>query len=568
MDVVMQEGIKIPNAIIISGETETADNEEFLKILQKHGSIVRSVKIQDPESEFNQDVIIEFDSGSALQSLEPLLPYTYQLTSDPNITYLVRSLSSVYTQQLGGSATKSYLKGLKEIAKLSGANFEAMLSEMLTEMSAVVLPASSVSEAPDKPPITPSGQEPISGKTSPVMAQPSNEGNQEMHQTAAHVADSSVLTSPTILNPPEVQRLVVEHVVRSGEGVAQAHIPMRLRLFSGRKPRPANETDYDTWRSSVDLVLKDPAISDLHGSRKILDSLLPPAADVIKQLSADAAPSAYLQLLDSAFGTVEDGDELFAKFMNTLQDAGEKPSAYLYRLQAALNIAIKRGGVLASEADRHLLKQFCRGCWDDGLIADLRLAQKRDDPPTFAQLLLMLRTEEDKHTAKTIRMKQHLGSSKQRALMNTQRIWVCDEPKQSTDCNVLSLATEAKELKKQIATLQSQLAKLATKSEAPKKLASQTVDRKDKKSTKPSVESTMPMHYKQTDKPRPWYCFQCGEDGHIASSCDSEPNPALVAEKRKLLREKQSQWESQNNMAKAALNQSQFLLRDSQGLKH
>ncbi len=132
----------------------------------------------------------------------------------------------------------------------------------------------------------------------------------------------------TILNPPEVQRLVVEHVVRGGEAIAQVRTPMRLRLFSGRKPRPANETDYDAWRSSVDLVMKDPAISDLHCSRKILDSLLPPAADVIKHLSPDAVRSAYLQLLDSAFGTVEDGDELFAKFMNTLQDAGERPSAY------------------------------------------------------------------------------------------------------------------------------------------------------------------------------------------------------------------------------------------------
>ncbi|KAL1254358.1 hypothetical protein QQF64_016587 [Cirrhinus molitorella] len=51
----------------------------------------------------------------------------------------------------------------------------------------------------------------------------------------------------------------------------------------------------------------------------------------------------------------------------------------------------------------------------------------------------------------------------------------------------------------------------------------------------------MPVNRKQTDKPRPWYCFKCGEDGHIAASCELEPNPALVAEKCKLLREKQSQ---------------------------
>lgn len=83
---------------------------------------------------------------------------------------------------------------------------------------------------------------------------------------------------------------------------------------------------------------------------------MPPAAIVVRPLSPQASPSAYLELLNSAFGTVEDGDELFAKFLNTFQDAGEKPSQYLHRLQTALTKALKRGGVVASEADRHLLR--------------------------------------------------------------------------------------------------------------------------------------------------------------------------------------------------------------------
>lgn len=40
-------------------------------------------------------------------------------------------------------------------------------------------------------------------------------------------------------------------------------------------------------------------------------------------------------------------------------------------------------------------------------------------------------------------------------------------------------------------------------------------------------------------RPRPWYCFCRGEDGHLALNCESEPNPLLVEEKRQLLREKQ-----------------------------
>lgn len=54
---------------------------------------------------------------------------------------------------------------------------------------------------------------------------------------------------------------------------------------------------------------------------------------MVKGLGREALPTNYLQVLDSAFSTVQDGEELFAQFLNTLQDPGERPSAYLQRLQ-------------------------------------------------------------------------------------------------------------------------------------------------------------------------------------------------------------------------------------------
>lgn len=242
--------------------------------------------------------------------------------------------------------------------------------------------------------------------------------------------------------------------------------------------------------------------------------------------------------------------------MNTLQDAGEKPSAYLYRLQTALRMTIKRGGITPEEADRHLLKQFCRGCWDNDLITDLQLEQKRNRPPPFAQLLLMLRTEEDKHTAKITRMKQHLGSSKQRALMHSQRTWVSAELEQRETTSVASIATETQELKKQIAKLQSQLASFTTKPKPQKKFSTQKPanEQDKKKSETVGAVSLTSVSKKPIGRPRPWYCFTCGEDGHVASSCTSNPNPTLVTTKRKLLRERQLQWDSQNLTPNPNLN--------------
>lgn len=137
-------------------------------------------------------------------------------------------------------------------------------------------------------------------------------------------------------NPPEIQKVIVEHIVRKDELIA--HSPTGLRPFSGRIPRPNGETDYDTWHSHVELLRKDPAMSELRKSRKIFESLLSPAANIVNRLSKETVPEAYLQLLDAAFGTVEDGEELVAQFMNTLQDPGEKASAYLCHLQSALNL--------------------------------------------------------------------------------------------------------------------------------------------------------------------------------------------------------------------------------------
>lgn len=557
MEIIEAEGIIIPNSVIISGLTDTESDEELFDALKRYGSFAKTVRIDDKESEFYQNVIIEYNSNQALQILEQKLPYTHQLSSEPSVKYHVRALASVFTQQLGSSITKSYLDRLREIAKLSGNNFESILSEMLSQVSADLPPEPAVSGSTGENTCEKPYWASPDGNFDPIRNPPSQIDDVPSQPTPINLIEPTLRTSSKILNPPEVQRLVVEHVVRSSEVVAQGQIQPRLRVFSGKCPRPGNEVDYDIWRSSVEFILKDPSLSDLHASRRILDSLLPPAADVIKHLNPESPPSAYLQLLDSAFGAVEDGDELLAKFMNTLQDAGERPSTYLYRLQSALSATVKRDGIVPAEADRHLLKQFCRGCWDNDLIAELRLEQKRNNPPSFAQLLLMLRTEEDRHTAKATRMKQHLGSSKQRAFMHSQKAWISAELEQDEAPSVSPLETETRELKKQIVKLQSQLANLAVRPKHPKRAPSREVVKRpappDQRKSG-AAASVVPVNKKPTDRPRPWYCFTCGEDGHIASTCSSEPNPELVATKRRLLREKQLQWESQNSSTSSDLN--------------
>lgn len=320
---------------------------------------------------------------------------------------------------------------------------------------------------------------------------------------------------------------------------------VRLRSFSGKTPTPNHEADFDTWRTHIELIQNDPSMSPLQISRKILESLLPPAADVVKGLRPESLPAAYLQLLDSAFGTVEDGEELFAQFLNTLQDPGEKPSTYLHRLQSALNRATKRGGVTHQEVDKHLLKQFCRGCWDNALLNALQLEQKKSSPPQFSDLLLMICSEEDRQQAKSCRMKKHIGITKQRAQVQFHGAYPC-ELEEKNESNVNALA----DLRKQVASLQSQLTTFMSQKKAKAASNKGSAGKPQSKMwTQDNTDTGMQRQTKknQSNKPRPWYCFNCGEDGHIASFCTDPANPHLVLEKKKQLEEKQHKWEAQNS---------------------
>lgn len=99
--------------------------------------------------------------------------------------------------------------------------------------------------------------------------------------------------------------------------------------------------------------------------------------------------------------------------------------------------------------NKHLLNQFCRGCWDNTLISELQLKQKKCSPPSFAELLLLLRTEEDREAAKIQRMKQHLGTTKQKVSSQVQFAQDGEERRVSA-----ALTTLTEQLTKQMTAIQ------------------------------------------------------------------------------------------------------------------
>lgn len=549
MEVIEEKGVKVPNAIIISGITETEVDEEILDFVKQYGSINRIIPISDPCLESQKSLVVEFSSGLAVQTLQTMFPYVQHAKNNPDVSFHVTALSSVYVKKLGRNTTQTYLNELKELASRSGENFEDVLKGMLAHIHETVVPKPCplpvLAEVDDTLPAHSADP----SLTESPLKQSQVTANAAQHHSVPLVSATSP-GSPSItvsdLNPPGVQKVVVEHLVRTSDLAIPGNSPLRLRIFSGRTPHPPNEVDYETWRTSAELLFQDPTVSDFHRVRRICESLLSPAADIVKSVGPAASPSTYIQLLDSAFAPIEDGDELFAKFLNIFQNPGETPSAYLQRLHVALQTTMRRGGVLGSEVDKHLLKQFCRGCWENSLILELQLEQKRHAPPSFAELMTLLRTEESKHASKSARMKQHLGGVKQRAIMQSQTAARDD----MTQFNSVTA-----QLASQIAELQNQLALLTSKQSKDKPNPKLNTCKSSSKQSAISPKGKPKVQDKsQPVRPKPGYCFRCGEDGHIASSCSNDPNPALVSEKRDELAKRQHEWDLRNGSTKPHLN--------------
>ncbi len=276
--------------------------------MKRYGSIHRTIPISDPSSESHKSLIIEFSSGLALQTFQTILPYVQQAKNNPDFSFHETALSNVYVERLGRNTTQTYLNELKELASRSGENFEDVLKGMLAHMHEMVVP---------KPYPEPVLAE-VNDTTSAHLAAPSlADLTYKQSQATADVTYHSVPLTPAAigpeppslttsdLNPPGVQRVVVEHLVRSTDLTVHGNSQLRLRVFSGCVPRPPNEVDYETWCTGVELLLQDPTVSDFHRVCRICESLLSPAADIIKSVGLTASPSTYLQLLDSAFATIE-----------------------------------------------------------------------------------------------------------------------------------------------------------------------------------------------------------------------------------------------------------------------
>lgn len=358
--------------------------------------------------------------------------------------------------------------------------------------------------------------------SSDSLAESANSAAHISGQTQSPKGDSSLV----ITVPADVQRVVVEHIVKHDSPYTST--VKEQRPFSGNVPKPPSEVDYNVWRLRAKQALNDITLSEGQQRRVILDSLLTPALNVALDIGLQATPRAYLQELDSAYGNVTGGEELYIQFLETHQNDGERASEYLRRLQTLLQEVRERNGV-SKDDETQLLKQFLRGCWDDSLITTLHLKELLSNPskmtPTFSELLLKIRTYEKESQLKEVRRKKHMGVASTK--VHTKALVTIDEP-QAACSNVSNIpdAATREQLEERIRQLEAELKKSMQR---PRNFKDgQKFSSRSRNTNTTSPDPELPAE-QQTKFRR--FCYKCGEDSHILPQCTNQANAVLVQRK-------------------------------------
>ncbi|XP_039900907.1 zinc finger CCHC domain-containing protein 12-like [Simochromis diagramma] len=570
--------------LLITGIERHRSEHDITNVFEVNGKISNIVRVPDEPHQPEGRTLIVYESEQAILKIDPSTLGEVVSPLDPTVKWVSKTVRDITQEEMGKEVARRYLK---ELEFMGGSGRAGFLSIFQGELQASPTPQTETRSPVDHNVNTTADIIPNTDSSEPVEPTSAFSPHTDTFAGPVHVDES-------IYNPSHIQKVVVEHVIRN----EPSHAPLahaKIRTFSGRLPRPNGEVDYETWRTQVDLLLSDPFLTDALKVRKILESLLSPASEIVKPLGVTATPSTYVTQLDSAYGVVEDGEELYTAFLGSNQNSGENPSAFLNRLHSLLTRVISRGGAPPTNVNELLLKQFIRGCWDQSLIISLQLEAKKSFPPSFSELLLMLRTEEERRFAKLDRMKKHLGATKAAAHAHSvfsmptfgQAPLATPTP---TDSEAVKLEQKVNELTKQVeqltltqrprSTTPSTEPLVSTKSKSvnPKpnetaKLESQIAEltkqvqmlvQSQRHSTKPEKyepKNSLAVNTRNSQTfakvpgtPRAWFCFKCGEDNHIAVSCTNDANPTLVREKHAELRKKQADFAARQATAPFALN--------------
>lgn len=364
--------------------------------------------------------------------------------------------------------------------------------------------------------------------------------------------DLQSLVSPSghnVGSPESIIRAVGDLLDKTGRQTTDSSAYRRLRTFSGSVPTPTGEENMENWMDQARMMISECECSEKEKRRRIVESLKGPALDIVKAVrfsSPEANALQYLEALESTFGTSESGEDLYFAFRLLRQCHGEALSDFLRRVEKSLTKVVQRGGLSPQMVDRVRVEQLIRGAVEsDLMLLQLRLRERKTQPPTFLTLLNEIREAEEseaarrkiKATVKTVQSQEQNLSfavvSELRAEIQALKTRLWDEsPKIS---NAPMMESRVKPIKRSVETssdeveaLKQQIQQLQQKLGVMKVGYGLPVDHAQQQQPKPvSVHSRTRSSTDRED----FFCYRCGEDGHIATKCKAPENLPLVIQK-------------------------------------
>ncbi|XP_036066423.1 paraneoplastic antigen Ma3 homolog [Oryzias melastigma] len=325
----------------------------------------------------------------------------------------------------------------------------------------------------------------------------------------------------------------------------------RLRTFSGVHPTPPGEDNLDNWVEQAKFMVEEYDFTDREEKRRIIESLRGPALEIIQAVRMshpDARHMDYIQVLESTFGTVESGEELYLTFRALHQKSNECLSDFLLRLERTLNKVVQKGGLKVSEVNKARLEQLIKGETEsDILLLQLNLRERQSDPPSFLNLLKEIREEEEHELAR-----QKLKKPSKQYVRTVQTTETEPEKDHSMDLQnevrelkeklkalnkqtdkkgsketkkVIPEADEVQQLRREVKALRNQINVMSVKS----KHNARDTSHYPKFKTEQSARPTQPKS--KIPKDSEYFCYRCGENGHIAPKCTAPENSQKVIQK-------------------------------------
>lgn len=294
-------------------------------------------------------------------------------------------------------------------------------------------------------------------------------------------------------------------------------------MFSGLKPTPTGEEEYDAWADQTAHMLDEWKCPDSLKKQRMAECLKGPAADIVRCLrmsNPNATANDYLAALETAFGTTENATDLMFKFRNTFQFEGERLSAYLLRLDKLLHTVFRKGGISLADMDKTRIEQVTRGSLPHDLVAlRVKLTYKFQSAPTFTDLLRDVREEEAmilERPAPTHASASVMAAPVECVSVSAVPPWREPSPRTASmekGPSVERLTKEVEELRTEVTRLLSFA--VSSTAAAPPRFSRNS---EGKPFTKARAERQEKPYQAEV------FCYKCGEDGHFQRECQNPEN--------------------------------------------